>query len=122
MQQAFNSGLSLLCNKIGGTFLSSALSEAISKLTGVLEVAIPGLNILQVIILAVQVISKIAEALGLKDKEKDDPDELAMKVEKDDKKPEDFDSTEAYIKHLHEDVELSKEEKEKLKKTVLKNK
>lgn len=113
---AFSSGLSSLCSAIGGTALGSALTGVVSKLTGALGVVIPGLNVFEVIILAVQVVSKIAEALGLKDKEKDHPDELAMKAEKDDKKPEDYESTEAYIKHLHEDIELSKEEKEKLNK------
>lgn len=113
---AFSSGLSSLCSAIGGTALGQAIGGAVAKLTGIIGVAIPGINILQIVILAVQIVSKIAESLGLKEKEKDEPEELAMKAENENaKKTEDFDSTEAYIKHLQEDIELSKEEKEKLR-------
>ena len=104
-----------LCSAIAGTALGGALGGAVQKLVGVLGVVFPPLKIIETIILVAILVSKIAEALGLKEKEKDEPDELAMKAEKADKKPEDFDSTEAYIKYLQEEVQLTDEEKEKLK-------
>lgn len=75
---------------------------------------IPGLDIISAVFMIVDVVCKLSEALGIKEKDTDEPDELAMKAEKDDKSPEDFESTEAYVKHLQEDIQLSKEEKEKL--------
>lgn len=99
-----------IAGALGGTVLGGAISNFITKI----GVVIPGLDIISAIFMIVDIVCKIAEALGVKEKDKDEPDELAMKAEKDDKKPEDFESTEAYIKHLHEDIQLSKEEKEKL--------
>ena len=71
-------------------------------------------DIISAVFMIVDVVCKLSEALGIKEKDTDEPDELAMKAEKDDKSPEDFESTEAYEKHLQEDIQLSKEEKEKL--------
>ena len=108
-------GVSSLCTAIAGTALGGAIGGVVSKLVTTIGVAFPPLEIINAIIVVASIVSKIAEALGLKDKEKDEPDELAMKAEKSDKKPEDFDSTEAYIKHLQEEIKLTDEEKEKLK-------
>ena len=108
-------GVSSLCTAIAGTTLGGAIGGVVSKLVATIGVAFPPLEIINAIIIVASIVSKIAEALGLKEKEKDEPDELAMKAEKSDKKPEDFDSTEAYIKHLQEEIELTDEEKDKLK-------
>ena len=108
-------GVSSLCTAIAGTALGGAIGGVVSKLVATIGVAFPPLEIINAIIIVASIVSKIAEALDVKEKDKDEPDELAMKAEKDDKKPEDFDSTEAYIKHLQEEIELSDEEKEKLK-------
>ena len=108
-------GVSSLCTAIAGTSLGGAIGGVVSKLVATIGVAFPPLEIINAIIIVADIVSKIAQALGLKEKDKDEPDELAMKAEKSDKKPEDFDSTEAYIKHLQEEIELSDEEKDKLK-------
>lgn len=112
---AICSGVGSLCSAIAGTSLGGALTGAVSKLVGVIGVAFPPLEIINAIIVVATIVAKIAEALGVKEKDKDEPDELAMKAEKADKKPEDFDSTEEYIKYLQDEVQLTDEEKEKLK-------
>lgn len=109
---AISSFASSLCSRIGGTALGGAVTSFVAKLG--IGTLFPPLEIVQTIILVASVVCRIAECLNLKKEKEDQPDELAMKAEKDDKKPEDFDSTEAYIKHLQEDIALSKEDKEKL--------
>ena len=111
---AICSGVSALCSRIGSTTIGGAVMSFVTKL-GVGKL-FPPLEIIQTIIIVANIVCKIAEALGLKKEEKDEPDELAMKAEKDEQKPEDFDSVEAYIKHLQEDINLTKEEREKLDK------
>ena len=66
-------------------------------------------------------ISSVAELLGLKD-EDDSSEEIGMKSEKADRKPEDFDSREEYISYLRDDVELDKYDREKLNDESLKEK
>lgn len=66
-------------------------------------------------------ISSVAELLGLKD-EDDSSEEIGMKSEKADRKPEDFDSREEYISYLRDDVELDKYDREKLSNENLKEK
>lgn len=99
-----------IAGALGGTVLGGAISSFVTKI----GVVIPGLDIISAVFMIVDVVCKLSEALGIKEKDTDEPDELAMKAEKDDKSPEDFESTEAYVKHLQEDIQLSKEEKEKL--------
>lgn len=103
--------VSSLCSRIGSSVFGTAVSSFVSTL------GIPSLSpldIIKTIIIVADVVCKIAEALGLKKENEDEPDELAMKAEKDDTKPEDYDSVEAYIKHLQEDIKLTKEDREKL--------
>ena len=66
-------------------------------------------------------ISSVAELLGLKD-EDDSSEEIGMKSEKADRKPEDFDSREEYISYLRDNVELDKYDREKLSDENLKEK
>lgn len=103
-----------ICSGIAGALGGTALGGAISSFVTKIGVVILGLDIISAVFMIVDVVCKLSEALGIKEKDTDEPDELAMKAEKDDKSPEDFESTEAYIKHLQEDIQLSKEEKEKL--------
>ena len=100
-----------ICSSIAGALGGTALGGAISSFITKIGVVMPGLDVISAIFIIVDIVCKIAEALGLKEKDKDEPDELAMK---DDMKPDDFDSTEEYIKHLQQDIQLTKEEKEKL--------
>lgn len=105
-----------ICSGIAGTLGGTALGGAISSFITKIGVVIPGLDVISAIFMVVDIVCKIAEALGIKDKDRDEPDELAMKAEKDDMEPDDFDSTEAYIRHLQQDIQLTKEEKEKMEK------
>lgn len=82
-------GVSSLCTAIAGTSLGGAIGGVVSKLVATIGVAFPPLEIINAIIIVADIVSKIAQALGLKEKDKDEPDELAMKAEKSDKKPED---------------------------------
>jgi len=66
-------------------------------------------------------ISSVAELLGLKN-EDNNSEEIGMKSEKADRKPEDFDSKEEYISYLKDDVELDKYDREKLNDESLKEK
>ena len=66
-------------------------------------------------------ISSVAELLGLKD-EDDSSEEIGMKSEKADRKPEAFDSREEYISYLRDDVELDEYDREKLNNVSLKEK
>ena len=66
-------------------------------------------------------ISSVAELLGLKN-EDNNSEEIGMKSEKADRKPEDFDSKEKYISYLKDDVELDKYDREKLNDESLKEK
>ena len=66
-----------------------------------------------------ELISSVAELLGLKD-EDDNSEELGLKSEKADRKPEDFDSREDYISYLKDDVELDSYDREKLNDESLK--
>lgn len=115
---AISSGIGALCSAIGGTAIGGLLATAVTGFASALGVvgAALGLTPLQVVIAAVVVISKIAEALGLKQEKEDEPDELAMKAENAEKKPEDFDTTEEYLHYLHKEIKLDIEQQEKLKK------
>ena len=68
-----------------------------------------------------ELISSVAELLGLKD-EDDSSEELGLKSEKADRKPEDFDSREEYVSYLRDDVELDEYDREKLNDESLKEK
>lgn len=109
---AISSCASSLCSMISSTALSGAVSSFVSKLC--IPALFPALEIVQTIMLVANVVCKIAECLGLKKEKEDEPDELAMKAEKDSAKPEDFDSTMEYIKHLKEDIALSKDDQMRL--------
>jgi len=108
-------GVSTLCTAIAGTSLGGAIGGAVSKLVATIGIAFPAIEIINAITVIASIVSKISEALGLKRIDENEPDKLAMKAEKPDKKPDDFDSTEAYIKHLQDEIQLTDEDKEELK-------
>ena len=64
-------------------------------------------------------ISSVAELLGLKN-EDNNSEEIGMKSEKADRKPEDFDSREEYVSYLRDNIELNKYDREKLNDESLK--
>lgn len=116
------SAVSSACSAIGST--CSAIGGALFTGTrgiGTLATGLVGSIVavtLPEILIAIQVIgtivSAVAEALGLKNKE-ETPEELGMKAEEAEKKPEDFESTEAYVEYLRKEVEVDKEKLNNLK-------
>lgn len=118
---AFSSAVRGVCNFVGGICSSisgalggGVLGEAVKTFVTAIGVVFPALDIVSTVLMIANVVCKIAEVLGIKKEGQDNPEEIAMKAEKDDKKPEDFDSVEDYIRHLQEDIQLTKDEKEKL--------
>ncbi len=106
-----------LCSSIGGA-LFSGIGGVASIATGIVGAVVGvGLGIPE-ILLAVAAVAKIvgaiAEILGMKNEE-ESPEELGMKAEEAEKKPGDFDSTEAYIEYLRKEVEIDKSKLENLK-------
>lgn len=103
-----------VCSAIGGALSSAAtaISEFVDKIGVVGHVMFPKLDLVALVCNVVgAIVSAIAEALGIKQPEEDAPDELGMKAEIAEKKPEDFDSTEEYINYLHNEVKLDEEKK-----------
>lgn len=85
------SAVSSVCSSIGGTIMGGIGSLA--------PVISPWLSI------AVAVISVLAEIFTEKPKE-EKPEELGMKAEQADKKPEDFDSINDYIEYLRQEIKV----------------
>lgn len=109
------SAIGSVCSAIGGALFTGAGGIA-ALATGIVG-SVVGLGLPE-ILLAIQavgaIVSAIAEVLGLKDEE-ETPEELGMKAEMADKKPEDFESTEKYIEYLRNDVQIDKEKLDNLK-------
>lgn len=91
-----------VCGSIGGTIMTTvgSLGAGLLKLGEMVKPIF-------------EVINKICTVMGIKPAG-EDPMELALKAEKSGEKPEDYDSVEAYIEHLRKDIELDKEEINKL--------
>lgn len=108
--------VSRICESVGGSLGGTTLNNAISDFIKDIAIVMPEpkIDIARILDTVGKIIEAIAEALGVKDKDVDSSAELAMKAKKDTMTLDDFETTQEYIKHLHEDVELSKEEKEKL--------
>lgn len=100
-------GIKAICEAVGSEKLALIGCIAISIL-------IPGFGLPELLTL-IQCIAEVAKILGVNEGQ-DSPQELGMKAEIADKKPEDFDSIEQYIKYLNEEVELEKDSVEKLEK------
>lgn len=112
---SFISGVgSAICSVIGtiGSNIATVLGGIGSKIVSLATALIPGLRelsaIIEIVTKVCTIIDGIAKILGLKDDE-DTPEELGMKAEQSDKKPDDFDNVEEYINYLHTQVELDKE-------------
>lgn len=104
-----------------GSFISSAaltIGAAISSFAksafGILaKLPIPGLEIVNIISIAAEIIHAVVDFLGIKSEE--DPEILGAKAEQSDKSLEEFDNdVEAYIKYLKDEVELDKEKFDKM--------
>lgn len=108
---ALISGASAVCGALGGVVGALGSTFCTSLVAGITALGVG--DVIAVIMVVAKAISWIAEKLGLTT-EGEQPEDLGMKAEQADKKPEDFDSIEEYIKYLREEVEIDKEKMEKL--------
>lgn len=89
-----------LCSGIGSAVMGGVSSFAIGFTSLFPEIAI--------IEMVIRIIEKVAELIiGKPEEEK--PEELGMKAEEADLKPEDFDSIEAYIEYLRTEIKVDQE-------------
>lgn len=112
---AICSGISGICSAIGGALFtgSGGIAALATAIIGPV-VASPEVALIMVAIQAVaSIVCAIAESLGMKDKD-ETPEELGMKAEQAEKKPENFDTIGEYIEYLRKEVEIDKAEMEKL--------
>lgn len=107
------SGASAICSALGGVVGALGSTFCTSLAAGITALGVGISDVLTVIMVVAKVVSWIAEKLGLTTEE-EQPEDLGMKAEQAEKKPEDFDSIEEYIKYLREEVEIDKEKMEKL--------
>lgn len=91
-----------ICSKIGGSIMGGIHSLANGMLRTVVADKQPGLF---------EMIQQITGLFGIG---RERPDEMGMKVEQSGEKPEDFDSIQAYIDHLHKDIQVDQEKLDKL--------
>ena len=101
-----------ICGAIGG--LCSAIGGAIGGALGIAATAIAGLVGSPVFGAVVGLISLVSTVIGLTKKD-EKQDELGAKATLSDKKPQDFDTYQAYIDHLSNDIKLTPEIKDRLK-------
>lgn len=95
--EAIGNGIKAICESVG--------SEALALIGCVaMSILIPGFGLPEILTI-IECIAQVAKVLGVGGE--DSPEELGMKTEIADKKPEDFDSIQDYIKYLNDEVELS---------------
>jgi len=105
-----------ICSGIG-SFISSAcdvVSSVASSIGSALSSAASGLLKVAGAYFSpmVNIISAVAQMLGVFKKE-DNPEDLGRRASISEKKPEDFDSTEQYIEHLKNDIQIDREKMKK---------
>lgn len=100
-----------ICGAIGG--ICSAIGGALGGALGIAATAIAGLVGSPVFGAVVGLISLVSTVLGLTKKD-EKQEELGAKAMLSDKKPEDFDSYQAYIDHIS-NIKLTPEMKDRLK-------
>ncbi len=103
------SAVSDICSSIGGAVFSGVSSVVSAVIGPVLDLP----EVLLAIQLVCAIVNVVAEALGIKTEE-ETPEEMGMKAEQADKKPEDFDSVNEYIDYLRNEVEADRERLENL--------
>lgn len=89
-------GIKAICDKIGteGMLLIGSVALAL---------IIPGFGLPEILTI-IQIVGQVAKMLNVGGK--DSPEEVGMKAEIAEKKPDDFESTEEYLKYLNEEVHL----------------
>lgn len=99
------------CAKIGGELMSAVGAFAKDLVTGPIPGITPNIKSIvlgKILTLVIDVISAVADALTEKPKE-ETPEEIGLKAETADKKPEDFDSINDYIEYLRNDIKVDEE-------------
>lgn len=100
------SALGAVCSAVG-SFCSSVGGAIMRGVASLAPVLAPHINLLCLIV------SVLAEIFTEKPKE-EKPEEIGMKAEKADKKPEDFDSINDYLEYLRKEVQVEPGDLEKL--------
>lgn len=101
------SGIISVCSAIGDALFSNIGGIA----TLAVSFIMPGVGLPEILLgieIIAAIVSAVAEALGLKDKD-ETSEEMGIKAEAADKKPEDFDSIEKYIEYLRNEVQIDKD-------------
>ncbi|MGL4790161.1 MAG: hypothetical protein ACRCW1_02025 [Anaerotignaceae bacterium] len=106
---AVGSAIGGACSAIGGAIGSTIIG--LDKIISVVEMKTE--NIIETVC---KIVVAIGEALGLIDKTEKVEELGAKATQVDTKKPEDFETSEEYIKYLREEVELDKDRLDKMSK------
>lgn len=111
---AISTGISTVCSTIGSALFSGGTGiAALAKSFIAPVIGLPIVEILVAVETIGKIISVVAGLLGLTSEE-ETPEELGMKAEEAEKKPEDFDSTQEYIEYLRNEVKVDKQKLETL--------
>lgn len=96
LARTIGDGIKTICDKIGteGMLLIGSIA---------LSLIIPGFGLPELLTI-IQIVGQVTKILQVGGK--DSPEEIGMKTEIADKKPDDFESTEQYLKYLNEEVNL----------------
>ena len=108
-----SSAISSLASSVGKVICEGA-SKLVTTIGKIGQIMFPDMKIFDILLKVGEFIGKVAEFLDLKKPGEDDAEELGMKAEMSDKKMEDFDTTEEYINHLHNNVQIDKEKMKNL--------
>lgn len=104
LARTIGDGIKSICDKIGTERMLLIGSIALSLI-------IPGFGLPEILAI-IQTVGQVAKMLAVGGK--DSPEELGMKTEIADLKPDDFETTEAYIKYLNKEVSLEPDAVDKL--------
>jgi len=104
LARTIGDGIKAICDKIGteGMLLIGSIALAL---------IIPGFGLPEILTL-IQIVGQVAKMLNVGGK--DSPEEIGMKSEIAEKKPDDFETTEEYLKYLNDEVELDPKATENL--------
>lgn len=102
--------ISTICSGIGGAVMRAVGAFA----ENLVVVPVPHIVIAKLIGVVIGIISAVSEALTEKPHE-ETPEEIGLKAEVAEKKPEDFDSINEYINYLREEIKIDEERLREMK-------
>ncbi|MCR5587510.1 MAG: hypothetical protein K6F77_08255 [Lachnospiraceae bacterium] len=106
---AIGSAISGIASAVAGSGIFSGIASFAANLAS--KIGIGSLPLL--ILTIVDVVTRVAELLGIRKQDDVPMDELAYRAEVSDKKPEDFDSINEYIDFLNNEIELTPEQRKR---------